>query len=146
MGENDTNCLSSGHTISATSRNTCNGNDFVMKIKQNRTLYPGNVMILSIGYLPLTENPDVCQVLFQIPEGEEIEFFFQENLNSRSSYQEETHVIRIYSFCAWLILTISTCIYGSFAIMHISWKNSCIMIKYMPIRKISCYVKFMMAD
>ena len=58
-------------------------------------------MILSIGYLSLTENLDVCQVLFQIPEGEEIEFFFQKNLNSKSSYQEETRVIRMYSFYAY---------------------------------------------
>ena len=63
---------------------------------------------------------------FQIPGGGGDWNFFEENLISRSIHQEETHIIRIYSFYAPLILSISTYINGPFAIMHISLKNSCI--------------------
>lgn len=52
--------------------------------------------------------------------------FFEENLISRSIHQEETRIIRMCSFYALVILSISTYINGPFAIMQISLKNSCI--------------------
>lgn len=52
--------------------------------------------------------------------------FFEENLISRSIHQEETRIIRMCSFYAPMILSISTYINGPFAIVHISLKNSCI--------------------